>query len=111
MDAAVKDLEEITAMARDSVKWNEQHSKVGPRDMLTSLKRERDRETVLDAEAKEWLCGSRNVSKVRGFVRKSVNLSHENSRHVKGMWNQQDMPYCDPFCDPLNNNLEWRLWT
>ena len=58
MDAAVKDLEEITAMARDSVKWNEQHSKVGPRDMLTSLKRERDRGTVLDAEAEEWLCGA-----------------------------------------------------
>ena len=58
MDAAVKDLEEITALARDSVKWNEQHSKVGPRDMLTSLKRERDRGTVLDAEAEEWLCGA-----------------------------------------------------
>ena len=51
MDAAVKDLGEITALARDNGKWNEQHSKVGPRDMLTSLKRERGRGTVLDAEA------------------------------------------------------------
>ena len=58
MDAAVKDLEEITALARDNVKWNEQHSKVGPRDMLTSLKRERDRGTVLDVEAEEWICGA-----------------------------------------------------
>ena len=42
------------------MKWNEQHSKVGPMDMLTSLKRERDRGTVLhvDAEAEEWLCGA-----------------------------------------------------
>ena len=49
MDAAVKDLGEITALARDNGKWNEQHSKVGPRDMLTSLKtkRGRGRETVL----------------------------------------------------------------
>ena len=58
MDAAVKDLGEITALARDNGKWNEQHSKVGPRDMLTSLKRERGRGTVLDAEAEEWLCGA-----------------------------------------------------
>ena len=60
MDAAVRDLETITDMAGElSRKWNEQHSKVGPRDMLTSLKikRKRDRGTVLDAEAEEWLCG------------------------------------------------------
>ena len=42
----------FTALARDNGKWNELHSKVGPRDMLTSLKtkRERGRGTVLDAE-------------------------------------------------------------
>ena len=38
MDAVVKDLEVIMALARDNGKWNEQHSKVGPRNMLTSLK-------------------------------------------------------------------------
>ena len=45
MDAAVRDLETITDMAGESREWNEQHSKVGPRDMLTSLKikRKRDR--------------------------------------------------------------------
>ena len=38
VDVAVKDLEGITALARENEKWNEQHSKVyvGPRDMLTS---------------------------------------------------------------------------
>ena len=58
MDAAVKDLEEITAVARDSEKWNAQHSKIGPRDMLTSLKRVRDKGTVLDVETEEWICGA-----------------------------------------------------
>ena len=60
MDAAVRDLETITDMAGESREWNEQHSKVGPRDMLTSLKikRKRDRATVLDADAEEWLCGA-----------------------------------------------------
>ena len=47
MDAAVKDLGEITALARDNGKWNEQHSKVGPRDMLTSLKVEGDHLVVV----------------------------------------------------------------
>ena len=59
MDAAVKsrDLEMFTAMAGGHGKCNEQHSKVGPRDMLASLKkkRERGRETVLGVEAEEWL--------------------------------------------------------
>ena len=32
MDAAVRDLETITDMAGESREWNEQHSKVGPRD-------------------------------------------------------------------------------
>ena len=60
MDAAVKDLGVITALARDNGKWDEQHSKVSPRDMLTSLKskRKRGRGIVLDAEAEEWLCGA-----------------------------------------------------
>ena len=62
MDAAVRDLEMITDMAGEggNRKWNEQHSKVGPRDMLASLKikRKRDRATVLDADAEEWLCGA-----------------------------------------------------
>ena len=61
MDAAVRDLGAITALAGDNGKWNEQHSKVGPRGMLSSLKtkRKRGRGTVLvlDAEAEEWLCG------------------------------------------------------
>ena len=50
----------ITAMAGENGKWNEQHSKLGPRDMLASLKIKRKigRETVLDAEAEEWLCGA-----------------------------------------------------
>jgi hypothetical protein len=49
MDAAVRDLATITDLAGESRKWNEQHSKVGPRDMLASLKinmkmkRKRDR--------------------------------------------------------------------
>ena len=66
MDAAVRDLGTITALAGDNGKWNEQHSKVGPRDMLSSLKTKRKRGrgrevalgTVLDAEAEEWLCGA-----------------------------------------------------
>ena len=60
MEAAVRDLETITDMAGESREWNEQHSKVGPRDMLTSLKikRKRDRGKVLDAKAEEWLCGA-----------------------------------------------------
>ena len=57
MDAAVKDLPMgvIVALARDKGKWGEQHSKIGPRDMLTSLKskRKRGRGTVLDSEAEE----------------------------------------------------------
>ena len=32
MGAAVRDLEMITDMAGENRKWNEQHSKVGPRD-------------------------------------------------------------------------------
>ena len=41
------------------MKWNEQQSKVGPMDILASLKTKRKRGsgTVLDAEAKEWPCG------------------------------------------------------
>ena len=39
MDAAVRDLGMITAMAGENGKWNEQHSKIGPRDMLSSLKK------------------------------------------------------------------------
>jgi len=60
MDAAVRDLGAITALAGDNGKWNEQHSKVGPRGMLSSLKtkRKRGRGTVLDAETEEWLCGA-----------------------------------------------------
>ena len=60
MDAAVRDLEMITDMARENGKWNEQHSKVGPRGMLASLKtkKKRGRGTVLDADADEWLCGA-----------------------------------------------------
>ena len=48
----------ITDMAGANRKWNEQHTKVGPRDMLASLKTKRKggRGTVLDAEAEEWLC-------------------------------------------------------
>ena len=47
-------------MARDNGKWDERHSTVGLRDMLTSLKsnRKRGRGIVLDAEAEEWLCGA-----------------------------------------------------
>ena len=33
----------ITALAGDGGKWNEQHSNVGPRDMLSSLKKKRKR--------------------------------------------------------------------
>ena len=60
IDAAVRDLGMITAMAGEKGKWKEQHSKVGPRDMLVSLKkkRKRGRGTVLDAEAEKWLCGA-----------------------------------------------------
>jgi hypothetical protein len=58
MDAAVRDLATITDLAGESRKWNDQHSKVGPMDMLASLKRKRGRGTVLDAEAEEWLCGA-----------------------------------------------------
>ena len=60
MDAAVRDLEMITAMAGENGKWNEQHSKIGPRGILASLKkkRKRDRETVLDAKAEKLLCGA-----------------------------------------------------
>ena len=49
MDAVVRDLATITDLAGESRKWNEQHSKIGPRDMLASLKinmkmkRKRDR--------------------------------------------------------------------
>ena len=43
MDAAVRDLQIITAMAGENGKWNEQHSKLGPRDMLASLKIKRKR--------------------------------------------------------------------
>ena len=49
-------------MVGDNGEWDEQHSKVGPRDtyMLSSLRKkwERGRGTVLDADAKEWLCGA-----------------------------------------------------
>jgi len=51
MDAAVRDLGAITALAGDNGKWNEQHSKVGPRGMLSSLKtkRKRGRGTMLNS--------------------------------------------------------------
>ena len=39
MDAAAKGLEVMTALARDNGKWNEQHLKVGPRDMYTMTSR------------------------------------------------------------------------
>ena len=60
MDAAVRDLEMITDMAGGNRKWNEQHSKVGPRGMLASLKikRKRGRGTMLDAEVDDWLYGA-----------------------------------------------------
>jgi hypothetical protein len=55
VDTAVRDLKMITDMAGGNGEWNEQHSKVGPRDKLASLKimRKRGRGTVLDAEAEE----------------------------------------------------------
>ena len=60
MDAAVKDLEMITDMAGGNKKWDEQHTKVGPTDMLASLKtkRKRGRGTMLETDAEEWLCGA-----------------------------------------------------
>ena len=50
MDATVRDLATITDLAGESRKLNEQHSKVGPRDMLARLKtkRKRGRGTVLN---------------------------------------------------------------
>ena len=70
MDAAVRDLEMITDMAGGNGKWNEQHSKVGPMDMLASLKtkKKRGRGTVLDAEAKEWLCHGSGMRCVLGNI-------------------------------------------
>ena len=57
MVAAVKDLKVMTTLAKDNEKWNEQYSKGGPGNKLTSLKSKRKRGggTVLDAEAHEWL--------------------------------------------------------
>ena len=51
MDVAVRDLGAITALVGDNEKWNERHSKLGPRDMLSSLEttKKRGRGTVLNS--------------------------------------------------------------
>ena len=62
MDAAVTNLEVMTALAKDNGKWRDQHSRVGPRDMLTELKKVKSGRTVLDAGAEEWLCGAKAMA-------------------------------------------------
>ena len=59
MDAAVRDLGIITPMAGGNGKGNEQHSKIGLRDMLSGLGEERGgKGAVLGAGAEWWLCGA-----------------------------------------------------